>query len=480
MKDIELKEVDQTKQLMTRENGCVKVTVPENTAVKYTGLSKDELVKVAGTPGWIRIRWALLALFFLGWVGMLAGAIVIIVQAPRCKPIPEMHWWNEGPLYQISDVNAFTESGLKGLEGKLDYLSQMNVAGVVLGPIHSLKIDQLDTLNLISVQSEVGTENELESLLGLAHKKGIFIVLNLTPNFNKTSAWFNNFNAVAEKIKDACTYWLDKGLDGIFLSDLNEIPTDAWPSIKEIFNRSDATKEVALMGSVNSMSVNDISVLLNRSGVDLLLTGQPDLSDSGEKQAQIIKEFNSSIQQTSLGWRSRQDPGTLAAEFPIRLYQILLFTLPGTPVFSAGEELGLKAEEQLQALWDLENPVEEKNAKAKALQEERLAVRNFFKTLSDLRGKERSLQHGEYVGLSNSKSSLAFLRVWDQSKRFITALNWGDKPVTMKLTYRDLPAEAQVLLSTDTSSLALESMVSLEKLQLDPKQAVLLTYSYAG
>lgn len=44
---------------------------------------------------------------------MLAGAIVIIVQAPRCKAIPEMNWWNEGPLYQITDLEAFS-GGLKG------------------------------------------------------------------------------------------------------------------------------------------------------------------------------------------------------------------------------------------------------------------------------------------------------------------------------------------------------------------------------
>ncbi len=64
---------------------------------------------------WVRTRWVLLVLFWLGWVGMLAGAIVIIVQAPRCKPIPKMNWWNEGPLYQISDVQAYSE----GLEGKV-------------------------------------------------------------------------------------------------------------------------------------------------------------------------------------------------------------------------------------------------------------------------------------------------------------------------------------------------------------------------
>lgn len=62
---------------------------------------------------WVRTRWVLLILFWLGWVGMLAGAIVIIVKAPRCKPIPEMNWWNEGPIYQISDVDAFSD-GLKG------------------------------------------------------------------------------------------------------------------------------------------------------------------------------------------------------------------------------------------------------------------------------------------------------------------------------------------------------------------------------
>lgn len=66
---------------------------------------------------WVRTRWVLLVLFWLGWVGMLAGAIVIIVQAPRCKPIPEMNWWNEGPLYQVSDPEAFSD----GLAGRVLY-----------------------------------------------------------------------------------------------------------------------------------------------------------------------------------------------------------------------------------------------------------------------------------------------------------------------------------------------------------------------
>lgn len=148
MEEVKLNEVELEKQLMAdgqpaagEKNGSVKLKVPED-EVTFTGLSKDELMKVAGTPGygfsrlpnprgelvhenlnisphlvfivrWVRTRCVLLVLFWLGWVGMLAGAIVIIVQAPRCKPIPEMSWWNEGPLYQISDLEAFS-GGMEG------------------------------------------------------------------------------------------------------------------------------------------------------------------------------------------------------------------------------------------------------------------------------------------------------------------------------------------------------------------------------
>ncbi|XP_016405166.1 4F2 cell-surface antigen heavy chain-like isoform X1 [Sinocyclocheilus rhinocerous] len=492
MKEVELNEMDQEKQPMTGEtptgtkkNGCVKVKVPEDTEVKFTGLSKEELMKVAGTAGWIRTRWALLVLFWLGWVGMLAGAIVIIVQAPRCKPIPEMNWWNEGPLYQISDVNEFSENGLKGVEEKLDYINQMKVKGLVLGPIHTVQADQSSTLELTSINPEFGSESQLISLLDRAHRKGISIVLDLTPNYEGVSAWFNNAASVAERLKEACVYWLNKGVDGIFLSHLNDIAnTEAWPSVQGIFNKTDGTKKRALMGSVTGLSADDASHLLNQSSVDLLLTGLPDPAEPGIRQAQVIQILYADHLQTSLGWSlSGRTLGSLASRTPaapIRLYQMLLFTLPGTPVFSAGDEVGLKAGEKLEAMWDLESQADDDNATAKTVQEERTAVCDFFKALSDLKGKERSLLHGEYISLHSSPTSLAFLRLWDQSERFLVALNWGNDSVTMTLTYSDLPAEARVRASTDTENLAVDSKVSVEKLELGPKQAVLLSYAFPG
>lgn len=59
MKEVELNELDPEKQPMTgdgqagsgEKNGSVKLKVPED-EVTFTGLSKEELMKVAGTPGW--------------------------------------------------------------------------------------------------------------------------------------------------------------------------------------------------------------------------------------------------------------------------------------------------------------------------------------------------------------------------------------------------------------------------------------------
>ena len=110
---------------------------------------------------------------------------------------------------------------------------------------------------------------------------------------------------------------------------------------------------------------------------------------------------------------------------------------------------------------------------------QRLSNRNFFKTLSDLRGKERSLQHGDYIPLFNSTSALAYLRVWDQSVRYVAAVNWGGEAVTLDLTHPELPKEAMVRVSTD-SALVPDSSVDLSALVVGPGQAVLLHFPYLG
>ncbi|XP_054907188.1 solute carrier family 3 member 2a [Poeciliopsis prolifica] len=458
------------------KNGSVKLKIPDED-VTFTGLSKDELMKVAGTPGWVRTRWVLLVLFWLGWVGMLAGSIVIIVQAPRCKPIPEMHWWNEGPLYQIPSPSAFS-NGLKDLEGKLDQLNHLKVKGLVLGPLHVVQKDQPSTLDLKKIRIDHGKVEELEAVLLKAKKKGISVVIDLTPNYEGAKPWFSGMDdEMVEKVREAAEYWIKLGVDGIKVSDLKFASGfEEWQTLRTVVQGNHTMdKRRALMAAVQEPQADEVAHLLNTTGVDIILPNLLESNDNGVERIKAVDVLYS--QQSRVGWglgASELKPLSEAATSSDlqRLYQLLLFTLPGTPVFTYGDELGLKpnGSEWPKMVWDMD-----------ANQTESWM---WFKSLSDLRGKERSLLHGDYYPFNASDTSLAFVRVWDQSERYITAVNWGEKPVELKMTLPategvTLPDTADVKMSTDPN-LADDSPVSLEKFTLGPEKAVMLHFPFTG
>ncbi|XP_068444494.1 solute carrier family 3 member 2a [Clinocottus analis] len=504
MKDVELNELDPEKQPMTgdgqaagvEKNGTVKLKVPVD-ELTFTGLSKEELMKVAGTPGWVRTRWALLVLFWLGWLGMLAGAIVIIVQAPRCKPIPEMNWWNEGPLYQISDLEAFSE-GIEGVEAKLDDINKLKVKGLILGPLHVTQANRLPALNLQAIDPTLGTEKALAAVLEKAHKKGISVVLDLTPNYNGTLPWFNtgDVDVVMEKVTAAAKYWLNFKVDGIKVSDLTVATNSVdWSKLQAAFviNGTEAEKKRLLMGVVGKGTpAVEVSQLVNTTGVNLVLSDLLTSKKGGVERIMAIDTLHS--QQRSLGWglgAAQHDQLSKHAVTPalIRLYQLLLFTMPGTPVFTYGDEIGLQAvgDKSPKMVWDIEEEPAEGaavNETVEAERKERIAIKKWFKSLSDLRAKERALLHGDYYPLVSSASSLSFVRVWDQSERYITAVNWGsaDELLALKLPPTEgveLPETATVILSTDPD-MKVDSTVSLDKITLKAGQAVLLQFPYLG
>ncbi|CAL8241696.1 unnamed protein product [Merluccius merluccius] len=499
MKDVALGDMDSETQPMTADvavvvekNGTVKGKLPDD-EVKFTGLSKEELMKVAGTPGWVRTRCFLLCLFWLGWLGMLAGAIVIIVQAPRCKPIPEMNWWNNGPLYQISNLGFFSQNGkIKGVEEKLDMVNQLKVKGLLLGPLHQVQANQISTLDLQKINPIHGTEEELLSLLEKAHKKGISVVLDLTPNYLGNKPWFGSSSSieVMEKLRAASEYWLNLGVDGIKVTDLgaaNSMPD--WSSIPGAIqtNETENPRKKALIGVVNGEVASQVSKLLNTSSVNLLLSDLLTTNTGGVERVKAIDLLLSQNDQRNVGWTLGAAKGShLSSEATtpelVKLYQLLLLTLPGTPVFSYGDEMGLQAQgsESPVMIWDIEKePAEGSvvNETAEADRKQHVECRKWFKTLSDLRGKERSLLHGQYKTLHSSASSLAFMRLWDQSERYVVAVNWGSAPAKLALKSTELPKEATVKLSTDPE-LAVDTMVGLAEITLGPEKAALLQFPF--
>lgn len=74
-----------------KQNGEAKLDIGEIKSA-FVGMTKEELMKYATDPFWIRLRWVFFISFWLLWLGMLVGAIVIIIMAPKCAPPAPRTW----------------------------------------------------------------------------------------------------------------------------------------------------------------------------------------------------------------------------------------------------------------------------------------------------------------------------------------------------------------------------------------------------
>ncbi|XP_006129725.2 amino acid transporter heavy chain SLC3A2 [Pelodiscus sinensis] len=533
MKEVELNEMEPEKQPMTgspsspasgspgslgEKNGMVKVKVPEDgeadADTKFTGLSKEELLQVAGTPAWVRTRWALLILFWLGWLGMLAGAIVIIVQAPRCKELPPQEWWHKGGIYRIQALEAFQDSDadgvgdLAGVQQRIDYLSSLKVKGLVIGPIHVNAPDSLIATDLQTVDPKFGTKETFTKLLEAAKKKSLKVILDLTPNYSGKIPWFsletphdNNFQA---KMKAALEYWLELGVAGIQIKSVEMLNDPQllmdWKNLTSQYS-SDGNTRVLIAGTGQQNSSQILS-LMNETSADLLAS--PYLMElgsepPGEQMENAIRNYIEAAGEKwpswSVGGLQAEHMASLVKERLLRLYHMLLFTLPGTPFTNYGDEIGLgKLPGQSSAprmRWDdsanfgfssktlPQDGDTSSNFTVKTQTGDRSSLLSLFRHLSELRGKERSLLHGEFTMLPTPAPDVCvYLRSWDQNKRFLVVLNFAATRIPITITHSHLPPEATVELSTDPQRQ--EGQLSLKDLTLESSEGLLLHFPYVA
>uniref|UniRef100_T1JED2 alpha-glucosidase n=1 Tax=Strigamia maritima TaxID=126957 RepID=T1JED2_STRMM len=180
-------------------NGEAKIEIA-NIQVAFAGMGKDELMKFANDPFWIRLRWSLFLLFWLSWISMLVGAIVIIVQAPRCPPLPTLDWWQRTVVYQIyprsfKDSDGDGVGDLKGIESKVDYVADLGVKAVWLNPIFKspMKDFGYDVSDYKAVDPVFGTEEDFRSMVETFKSKDIKVILDFVPNHTSNNmTWFES------------------------------------------------------------------------------------------------------------------------------------------------------------------------------------------------------------------------------------------------------------------------------------------------
>ncbi len=103
--------------------------------------------------------------------------------------------------FQATDPSAWRESGkrfqggtLRGIASKLDYLRDMGVTALWLGPIFRQRTD-METYhgfaiqNFLDVDPHFGTRQDLRDLVDAAHDRGLYILLHVIINFTGDN-WF--------------------------------------------------------------------------------------------------------------------------------------------------------------------------------------------------------------------------------------------------------------------------------------------------
>ena len=68
------------------KNGEAKVDIGKSSFDSTrTGLTKEELMKYANDPFWIKVRLVAFILFWLAWISTLVGSVIIIMLSPKCQ-----------------------------------------------------------------------------------------------------------------------------------------------------------------------------------------------------------------------------------------------------------------------------------------------------------------------------------------------------------------------------------------------------------
>ncbi|XP_011640233.1 maltase 1 isoform X1 [Pogonomyrmex barbatus] len=209
------------------ENGDAKIDI-EMVKVALAGMNKEELMKFANDPFWVRLRWALFVIFWLIWAAMLAGAIAIIVMAPKCSAPEPRKLWEESPIVELDASSDAPNGDLKGLEFILDNLKNQNIKAISLSSLVKESADG-GIIDFRAIKPELGNISDLENLIKVARGNNQQVFLELDPNHSSVEhPWFKQS---VEKQDPFTSYYV--WADGIKSEDGKErrSPPNNWLSV---------------------------------------------------------------------------------------------------------------------------------------------------------------------------------------------------------------------------------------------------------
>ncbi|MBR5047700.1 MAG: alpha-glucosidase, partial [Eubacterium sp.] len=132
------------------------------------------------------------------------------------------NWWKKAVVYQIyprsfADSNGDGIGDLKGITGKLEYLSELGIDVIWLSPVYqSPNADNgYDISDYQAIMTEFGTMDDFDEMLDKAHSLGLKIMMDVVVNHTSDEhAWFLESRKSRENPYRDYYIWRDPKEDG--------------------------------------------------------------------------------------------------------------------------------------------------------------------------------------------------------------------------------------------------------------------------
>ena len=445
---------------------------------QYESLSKEELMKFANDPYWVRLRWILFALFWVIWVAMLVASIVIIINAPKCPSPEPKSWWQKNAMYKM-DVGDFND--FDGIRNELDYLVGSGVGTVYITSFTMPTPSQNDGVaDYKKINPDYGTVDDWKKLVQDFQMRDQKVVIDFIANHTTDKDINLEDSNVVQELEDVMKFWIETGVNGFVMNDVKHMVDDGsilTEFIQKMRSVVDAeSEETGVPCVLIADSLTDPTVADKYYGTDIsdsnigslfqlsLYSNQVNNPGTAADLKNSIDLYTNSLPTNA--WPSYAFSSTTKAEM-IDAMTMVKMLLPGTPMFVAGEELGLNS-------WTLASAAEQNKATGSS----HLKV---FSTLAAKLRHQDSVLFGEMDGATFVKDQNVFglTRVKKGNPGYLLLANFGDEEMELNISdVQYIPGNIRLMVKSVSEEAPDDDVKSYEsdKVLIKPKEGRVFTF----
>ncbi|WKX93722.1 hypothetical protein Q1695_011186 [Nippostrongylus brasiliensis] len=148
------------------------------------GLTEEELEPYRDDPFWKTLRWVLFIIFWVLWLALFIGAILLVVMSPGCPAQVKPNWWQTAMAYNVW-VPSFQDSdgdGYGDMKGLMDRLENLRKSGVqTVWPNPFLITDNFSNAvrSFDQMDPVLGVNQLADEAIEMVHEKGMKFVISL-------------------------------------------------------------------------------------------------------------------------------------------------------------------------------------------------------------------------------------------------------------------------------------------------------------